>query len=53
MDAEKFVTVPHVAAKVAVERAIRDLGFSGAVLRLNYFMQNDLDALSVPIEHSV
>lgn len=53
MDAEKFVGVPHFAAKVAVERAIRDLGFSGAVLRPNYFMQNDLDALPVLIEHSV
>lgn len=53
MDAEKFVNVPHFAAKVAVERAIRSLGFSGAVLRPNYFMQNDLDALPVLVEHSV
>ena len=45
MNAEKFVNVSHFAAKVATERAIRSLGFSGTILRTNYFMQNDLNAL--------
>lgn len=53
MDAEKFVNVPHFATKSAVERAIRSLGFSASFLRPNYFMQNDLKALSVLLKHSL
>lgn len=53
MDAEKFANVPHFAAKVAAEYTIRSLGFSAAILRPNYFMQNDLDAVPVLIEHGV
>lgn len=53
MDAEKFANVPHFAAKVAAEHAIRSLSFSAAILRPNYFMQNDLDAVPVVIEHGV
>lgn len=53
MDAEKFVDVPHFAAKAAVETAIKRLGFSATILRANYFMQNDIDALPAIVAHKV
>ncbi|MBV9969734.1 MAG: NmrA family NAD(P)-binding protein [Xanthobacteraceae bacterium] len=42
VNSDRFVDVPHAAAKFAVERAISDRGMAATVLRPNYFMQNDL-----------
>ena len=39
--AERFLDVPHFAAKHAVEEAIREGGVPYTILRPGYFMQND------------
>jgi uncharacterized protein YbjT (DUF2867 family) len=40
-DAEKGMTIPHFAAKVAIEAAIKDTGIPYTVIRPNNFHQND------------
>jgi uncharacterized protein YbjT (DUF2867 family) len=40
-DAERFLEVPHFAAKLAVEQAIHAGGVAYTILRPGYFMQND------------
>jgi len=39
--ANRFLDVPHFAAKHAVEEAIREGGVPYTILRPGYFMQND------------
>jgi uncharacterized protein YbjT (DUF2867 family) len=39
--ADRFLDVPHFAAKHAVEEAIREGGVPYTILRPGYFMQND------------
>lgn len=39
---DRYLNVPHFAGKYAVERMIEAAGFSAAILRPAYFMQNDL-----------
>lgn len=45
-NAEKMGHIPHVAAKLAIERSIRSSGMRWTILRPNYFYQNDLPARS-------
>jgi uncharacterized protein YbjT (DUF2867 family) len=42
--AEKMGHIPHVASKLAIERAVRGSGMEWIFLRPNYFYQNDLTA---------
>ena len=39
---DRFVNVPHFAAKYGVERMIEQMGFSATILRPAYFMDNEL-----------
>lgn len=39
---DRYVNVPHFAAKFGVERMIEQMGFSATILRPAYFMDNDL-----------
>lgn len=48
-----FTNVPHFAAKHACERMIASLGVSAAILRVNYFMQNDAMLRDALCEHGV
>lgn len=41
-EADRGVGVPHFAAKVAIEKAIKDSGIPYAILRPNNFFQNDV-----------
>jgi uncharacterized protein YbjT (DUF2867 family) len=48
---EQFRDVPHFAAKLAVESALREFGVPHTILRPGYYMQNDAslkDALTGP-----
>lgn len=40
-DTEKGMTIPHFAAKVAIEAAIRETGIAYTMIRPNNFYQND------------
>jgi uncharacterized protein YbjT (DUF2867 family) len=39
---ERFKDVPHFAAKLAIESAIREFDLPFTIIRPNYFMQNDV-----------
>lgn len=44
---DRYVNVPHFAAKYGVERMIEQMGFSATILRPAYFMDNDLTVKDV------
>ena len=52
-DAEKGPHVPHFAAKLAIEEAIRRSGISYTILRPNNFYQNDYWYQDVIREHGI
>ena len=52
-DAEKGPHVPHFAAKLAIEEAIRRSGISYTILRPNNFYQNDHWYQDVIMEHAI
>jgi uncharacterized protein YbjT (DUF2867 family) len=48
---EEFKDVPHFAAKLAIESAIREFDLPFTIIRPNYFMQNDA-ALKEPLTNA-
>jgi len=40
--AERFKDVPHFAAKLAIENALREFDLPFSIIRPNYFFQNDV-----------
>lgn len=52
-DAEKGPHVPHFAAKLAIEEAIRRSGIPYTILRPNNFYQNDYWFQDVILEHAI
>ncbi len=44
---EEFRDVPHFAAKLAVESALREFGVPHTILRPGYYMQNDVQLKDV------
>lgn len=51
--ADRFVNVPHFAVKFGAERMIQQMGFSGAILRPTYFIDNDVTIKDVILNHGV
>jgi uncharacterized protein YbjT (DUF2867 family) len=47
-DVERFKDVPHFAAKLAIENALREFDLPFTIIRPNYFFQNDA-ALKEPL----
>ena len=52
-DVEKAPDAPHFAAKIGVERALKDSGLSYTILRPNNFYQNDHWFAEAILEHGV
>lgn len=52
-DAEIAPHVPHFAAKVAIEWALRESGLAWTLIRPNSFFQNDLSLRGAIVEHGV
>jgi uncharacterized protein YbjT (DUF2867 family) len=52
-DAEKGIQIPHFAAKVAIEAAIRDTGIAYTMIRPNNFYQNDYWYKDVILQYGV
>ncbi len=50
---DRYVNVPHFAAKHAVERMIEQMGLNATILRPSYFINNDLGIKDVVIGHGV
>ena len=50
---DRYVNVPHFAAKHAVERMIEQTGLNATILRPSYFINNDLGIKDVVIGHGV
>lgn len=50
---DRYVNVPHFAAKFAVERMIEQAGFSATILRPAYFISNDLTIKDVVLGYGV
>jgi len=50
---DRYVNVPHFAAKFGVERMIEQMGFSATVLRPAYFMDNEWTVKDVILGHGV
>lgn len=50
---ERYLNVPHFAAKLAVERMIEDAGLPATILRPAYFMNNDVMIRDVILGHGV
>jgi uncharacterized protein YbjT (DUF2867 family) len=50
---DRYVNVPHFAAKLGVERMIEQLGWSASILRPAYFIDNDLAIKDVVLAHGV
>lgn len=48
-----YLNVPHFAGKYGVERMIEALGFSAAILRPAYFIDNDLTVKDVVLNYGV
>jgi uncharacterized protein YbjT (DUF2867 family) len=52
-NSDKFVNVPHFAAKYGVERMIEQMGLSATILRPAYFIGNDLTVKDVVTGYGV
>jgi uncharacterized protein YbjT (DUF2867 family) len=52
-DAEKGMTIPHFAAKVAIEAAIRETGIAYTMIRPNNFHQNDYWFKDVILQYGI
>lgn len=50
---DRFVNVPHFAAKFGVERMIEQMGFSATILRPAYFMNNELTIKDAVLAYGV
>jgi uncharacterized protein YbjT (DUF2867 family) len=52
-DVEKGPHIPHFASKIAIEKAIKDLGLTYTILRPNNFYQNDFWYVQALTEYGV
>jgi uncharacterized protein YbjT (DUF2867 family) len=50
---DRFINVPHFAAKYGVERMIEQMGFSATILRPAYFMNNELTIKDAVLAYGV
>ena len=50
---DRYVNVPHFAAKFGVERMLEQMGFGATILRPAYFMDNDLAIRDVVLGYGV
>ena len=50
---EKFKDVPHFAAKLAIENALREFDLFFTIIRTNYFFQNDVSLKDVLMKASM
>ncbi len=50
---DRFVNVPHFAAKFGVERMIEQMGFSATILRPAYFMNNEVTIKDAVLAYGV
>jgi len=53
INADKFICVPHAAAKFAAERTIEERGLPTSILRPNYFFQNDAGHKEALLDHGI
>ena len=52
-EADRAVNVPHFAVKFGAERMLVQMGFSAAILRATYFIDNELMIKDVILNHGV